>query len=280
MTVKQWNDTKWIALILVLLILALGLNGCVRSESRLPETGPVFTEHAPEPASTGAPVLAAPQEIAPSPLPSTSTPEPVQVEEAQAEAVVSADAPVETVNPEDPAYWDMGEGRPDPNNPAFTEFDLTEEQLQMALRPIRDFYNGMYHSDRLLTLEEASQMIDVNSPAWTDPRSGFQVSYNSFSEVGYYPRYEHAIDNPDYYTQWRITALKSPEGDFYVVVFFRFEEQGFTVYEESTGEVIVNTPYWGPRLLRFETAFRDDRWKITHRHDEDLGTKMTPTPAP
>jgi hypothetical protein len=272
MTEKQWNHTQWITLILVFLALALVLSGCARAEAHLPEVGQVFTGQESEPPSAGDPALVAPQELHPSPFPPTPTPSPVPVH--------AEDTPDVAVNPADPAYWDLGEGRPDPNNPAFTVYDLTEEQLQMALQPIRDFYNGMYHSDRLLTLDEASHMIDVHSPAWNDPRNGFKASYNSFSDFGYYPRYEHAIDNPDYYTQWRITALEAPEGEFYLVVFFRFEEQGFTVYEEATGEVIVNTPYWGPRLLRFETAFRNGSWKIIHRHDEDLGTKVTSTPAP
>lgn len=270
MAEKQWNHTQWISLILVFLALAIGLSGCARAEARPPETEPVFSGQEPEPPSGGAPTLVAPQELHSSSFPPTPTPSPEPVE--------TEDTPGEAVNPADPAYWDLGEGRPDPNNPAFTVYDLTEEQLQIALRPIRDFYNGMYHSDRLLTLEEASQWIDTSSQAWTDPQMGFQTSHDSFASFGYYPHYEFPIEDPAFFTNWRIHPLRSPEGDFHVRFHFRFEEQRFTVFNQETGEIIVTNPYWGPRLMVFHTAFRDGVWKIIFRFEENLGMRATPTP--
>jgi hypothetical protein len=146
------------------------------------------------------------------------------------------------------------------------------------LRPIRDFNNGMYHSDRLLTLDEARQWIDVTSQAWTDPEMGFQASHDSFASFGYYPHYEFSIEDPAYFTNWRIHPIRSPEGDFHVRVHFRFEEQRYTVFNQDTGETIVTNPYWGPRLVVFHTAFRDGTWKIILRFEENLGMRATPTP--
>jgi hypothetical protein len=157
---------------------------------------------------------------------------------------------------EDPANWDLEEFRPDSDNPDFILYTLSEEQIQMAVEPIRDFYNGMYYSERLLTLEEASQWIDTTSQAWTDTEQGFQASHDSFASFGYYPQYEFSIENPTYFTEWDIYAANSPEGDIYVQVKFRIEEQRFTVFDQTSGEVIVSNPYWGPRLAAFQTAFR------------------------
>jgi hypothetical protein len=180
---------------------------------------------------------------------------------------------------EDPANWDLKELRPDPDNPDLIFYSLNKEQIQMAVEPIRNFYNGMYYSERLLTIEEASQWIDTTSQAWTDKEQGFQASHDSFASFGYYPRYEFSIEDPTYFTEWDIYAANSPEGDVYVQVKFRIEEQLFTVLNQASGEVIVSNPYWGPRLAAFQTAFRDGRWKIIFRHEENLGMKTIPTPS-
>jgi hypothetical protein len=180
---------------------------------------------------------------------------------------------------EDPANWDLEEFRPDSDNPDFILYTLSEEQIQMAVEPIRNFYNGMYYSERLLTLEEASQWIDTTSQAWIDTEQGFQASHDSFASFGYYPQLEFSIEDPAYFTEWDIYAAKSPEGDIYVQVKFRIEEQRFTVFDQTSGEVIVSNPYWGPRLTAFQTAFRDGHWKIIFRHEENLGMKTLPTPS-
>lgn len=279
MNTQILDGWKWAALGLVVFLISLGLGGCSQKTVPLPDTGPVAAQVT---AKAGAPTMAAPPEQTTAPLSATPepTPEPVLVEATQVETVASTVTPAENAAQADPAGWDLGEGRPDPNNPAFTVYNLTDAQLQMVLEPIRNFYHGMYYSDRLLTPEEAGQMIDVDSPAWTDPEYGFQASYDSFAAVGYYPHHEYPIDNPEYFTQWRITPYRSPEGEFYVVVSFRMEEQGFTVYEQATGNVVVTTPYWGPHQAMFHTAYREGGWKIIFRYIEDLGTNMTPIPAP
>lgn len=286
MNTQNLDGWKWAALGLVVFLISLGLGGCSQKAVPLPDTGLAASQVT---ATAGAPTLSAPPEQTTAPLPATPepSPEPVLVEATQVETVVSTvtpaksgDVPTENAAQADPAGWDLGEGRPEPNNPAFTVYDLTDAQLQMVLEPIRAFYRGMYYTDRLLSMEEASEMIDVDSPAWTDPEYGFQASYDSFAAVGYYPRHEYPIDSSDYFTEWRITPYRSPEGEFYVVVSFRMEEQGFTVYEQATGNVVVTTPYWGPRQVMFHTAYREGAWKIIFRYEEDLGTRMTPTPAP
>jgi hypothetical protein len=210
----------------------------------------------------------------------TPTTPPATATVLPAEETTQLKPELENVNPEDPSSWTFPASNPDPNNPEFTMHTLSDEQLRMALRPISEFYYNMYHSDRLLTPDEASKIIDINSEAWKDPKTGFQASYDSYSQVGYYPRFEFPIDDSTHYTQWQIKGIETSDGQFYVVVTFRFEEQGFFVYEQETGNIVTSTPFWGPRLLTFHTQYQDGSWKIIFRHDEDLGTKITPTKEP
>ncbi len=181
-------------------------------------------------------------------------------------------------NPEDPLYWAL-EGQPDPYQAGYLLYTLPDQQKQYALQPIREFYHLMYHNNALITPDQARMLIDPASIAWTDPQEGFQVSYNSFAQVGYYPYYEFPIEDAAHYTDWRVNGVKTPDGQFYVVVSFRFEQQGFTVMDQTTQKPVVSTPYWGPRLMVLETAFRDGRWLIITRHEEDLGITATPTPT-
>jgi hypothetical protein len=181
-------------------------------------------------------------------------------------------------NPADPAGWALS-GTPDPYNAGYTLYTLTDQQAQFALQPIKEFYDRMYHSDKLLTPDQAKELIDPKSSAWTDPQQGFAVSYQSFAQVGYYPYYEFSIKDPNYYTDWQVSGVKPPGSQFYVLVKFRFEQQGFTVFNQTTHKPVVSTPYWGPRLMVLETAFQNEHWMIVSRHEEDLGTSVTPTPT-
>jgi hypothetical protein len=253
--------------------IAIGASACSGSTQTLPDpmTTPeveIQIPHEIPETSTGQLVVETP-----APPPATATVLPV-------EEPTQLKPELENANPEDPSNWTFPVSNPDPNNPENTMHTLSDEQLRMALRPIREFYYSMYHSDRLLTPDEASKIIDINSEAWKDPKTGFQASYDSYSQVGYYPHFEFPIDDPNHYTQWQIKGIETSDGQFYVVVTFRFEEQGFYVYEEETGNVVTSTPFWGPRLLTFHTQYQDGSWKIIFRHDEDLGTKITPTQEP
>lgn len=181
-------------------------------------------------------------------------------------------------NPEDPAGWALL-GAPDPYNPGYTLFSLTDQEEQAALRPIREFYDRMYHAESLLAPADAARIIDPASPAWTDPEEGYLASYTSFHKAGYYPYYEYPIEDAAHYTGWQAHGVKSSQGEFRVVASFRMEEQGFTVFDQKTGKSVVSTPFWGPRLVVFETAYRGGRWMIISRTEEDLGMDLTPTPT-
>jgi hypothetical protein len=180
--------------------------------------------------------------------------------------------------PEDPAGWAVS-GSPDPYNPGYTLYTLTEGEQQAALRPIREFYDRMYHAKSLLTPADARTFIDPASPAWTDPQEGYLASYTSFQKVGYYPYYEYPIEDAAHYTGWQAHGVKPSQGELTVVASFRMEEHGFTVFDQKTGKSVVSTPFWGPRLVVFETAYREGRWMILSRNEEDLGMDLTPTPT-
>jgi hypothetical protein len=179
---------------------------------------------------------------------------------------------------EDPANWDLEELRPDSDNPDFILYTLSEEQIQMAVEPIRNFYNLMYHSDRLLIPEIAAQFIHTDSQAWTDPEMGYQASYDSFGSFGYYPYLEYPIENPDYYTGWRVNGVKTEDDEFFVMVNFVMEEQRYATIVEATQEEVVSSPYMGPMAMVFQTQYIDGKWKITYRFVQDLGVKVTPNP--
>lgn len=196
-------------------------------------------------------------------LPPTATPPPAMTPQSK---------------PEDPAGWALS-GSPDPYNPGYTLVALTDQEEQAALTPIREFYDRMYHAKSLLTPVDARTFIDPVSPAWTDPQEGYLASYTSFQKFGYYPYYEYPIEDAAHYTGWQAHGVKPSQGEFYVVTNFRMEEQGFTVFDQKTGKSVVSTPFWGPRLVVFETAYRDGRWMIISRTEEDLGMDLTPTPT-
>jgi len=173
----------------------------------------------------------------------------------------------------DPATWTLGSGQPDPELLESLIYSLSEEQVLIALKPVHEFFNLMYHSTELLTPERASQFIAVDSQAWKDPEIGFLISYDSFAEAGYFPYYEFPIEDPAHYTEWQILGRQSLDGEFAVEAVFRMEEQGFVVFEQVTRQPVVSTASWGPIEMTFRTAFLDGQWKIIYRHQVDLGTK-------
>jgi hypothetical protein len=179
---------------------------------------------------------------------------------------------------EDPATWQLQDGQADPNNPGYTLYTLTDPQQKVALQPIREFFDLMYHSNKLLTPDQASKLIDKTSQAWTDKDMGFQASYDSFEKVGYYPYYEFPIEDNNHYTEWRVNGVKGNNDKFYVVVNFRMEEQKFTVYNQVTQKEVVSSPFMGPYAFVFRTSYGGGKWQIIYRLQEDLGSKLTPTP--
>ncbi len=182
-------------------------------------------------------------------------------------------------SPEDPSGWTLPDGKPDPYQAGFILYPLSDIQNQMALRPVREFYDAMYSSHKLVTPDEAIQWFDQTSQAWTDPQEGFMASYESFHKVGYYPHYQYPVEDTAHYTGWDVRGVKDPYGNFHVVVNFKVEQQRFTVYRQADQSTVVTTPFWGPILVAFETAYENGRWVIINRHEDDLGIILTPTPT-
>ncbi len=243
---------------LILLAFSLVVSAC---------SGPAAAESTPEKPTSPDEVQAA-----------TSTPLPVQPPTQQATVTIQ---PTLTgfANPEDPSGWTFPKSEPNSYNPGYTLYTLSDQQIQIVTEPMKKFHDLMFHSDHLMTPAEASQLVDRKSQAWTDPDNGYQASYDSFNKAGYYPYFQYPVENASYYTNWQIRGVKDRNGNFYVVITFRMEEQYFAAMNQSNHKPAVTTPYAGPGNFVYWTDYENGKWMVTYRYFEDLGTRVTPTPT-